>query len=154
MTFSWIGEGDPRLAAVRELFEEYQRGLGVDLGFQGFQAELARLPGKYGPPGGALLLVEEEGRPAACGALWPLSDAVCELKRIYVRPEWRGQSLGRAISEALMERARALGYATVRLDTLRRLAPALTLYRSLGFEEVAPYNFNPEPDIVYLERPL
>jgi GNAT superfamily N-acetyltransferase len=139
---------------AQRLFRIYQEGLGIDLDFQGFEHELATLPGKYGPPGGALVVVYDGEDAIACGALKDLGDGIAEVKRLYVAPSHRGNGLGRTITERLMDRARSMGYHTVRLDTLRRLEAAVSLYRRMGFQEIAPYNFNPEPDIVYLERPL
>ncbi len=144
----------PLTPAARALFQEYADELGVDLCFQCFDDELTTLPGKYGPPAGRLVVVLDEGAPVACGALRPLDDATCELKRIYVKPAYRGRGLGREITARLMDDARDIGYSIVRLDTLRRLLPALKMYEALGFAEIPPYNFNPEPDIVYLERGL
>jgi GNAT superfamily N-acetyltransferase len=154
VTLRWVDRESELAPTARELFSEYQAELGLDLGFQGFQEELAGLPGKYGPPGGALLLVEENGFPAACGAIRDLGEGICEIKRLFVRPAFRRRGLARQISVALIERAQELGYERVRLDTLRRLEGAFDLYLSLGFTEIPPYNFNPEPDIVYLEREL
>ncbi|MFI5386699.1 MAG: GNAT family N-acetyltransferase [Fimbriimonadales bacterium] len=155
MEFVAVGPSDPeRIATSRELFLEYQRELGVDLCFQGFEEELRTLPGKYSPPSGRLLLVYEEGRPIACGALRDLGDGVCEIKRIYVRPEARRRGLARTISNRLLDFGRETGYRTVKLDTLRRLTGAIELYEQLGFRFIEPYNFNPEPDIVYMERTL
>jgi ribosomal protein S18 acetylase RimI-like enzyme len=142
------------IAVVRALFVEYQRELDVDLCFQSFQEELDTLPGKYGPPGGVLYIGSVNGDVAACGALRPLDDGVCEIKRVYVRPGFRRRGIGRKITLRLMEDSAQIGYSVCRLDTLRRLAPALAMYEELGFVETQPYNFNPEPDIVYLERPI
>lgn len=142
---------DPDVA--RALFEEYQAELGVDLEFQSFRDELATLPGKYAPPRGVLYVVFVDGAPAGCGALRPLDD-IAEIKRVYVRPAFRRRGIARELSERLIADAARLGYRAVRLDTLRRLAGPLDLYRSLGFAEIPPYNENPEPDIVYLERTL
>ena len=140
---------------VREMFEEYQTELGIDLCFQGFQDELEGLPGKYGPPRGALMLVLDGEAVAACGALRDLGDDIAELKRLYVRPGYRGSGLGRRVTQVLMDRARELEYRLLRLDTLRTLTAALSLYRSLGFEETEPYNDGAAGlDIVYLERRL
>jgi putative acetyltransferase len=151
----WVQEGNTAgIEHAREMFEEYQTELGIDLCFQGFQEELAKLPGKYGPPGGALLLVYHEEVSIACGALRDLGDGFAELKRLYVRPAYRGVGLGRQITQTLLDRARAFGYVVLRLDTLRRLEPALALYKSMEFTETAPYNENPEDDIVYLQRTL
>lgn len=149
----WIWD-DIDLTVVRELFEEYQTELAVDLCFQGWTEELNGLPGKYAPPSGCLLLIYDGHEPVGCGALRDLGDGVCEMKRLYLRPSQRGSGLGREVSEKLMQRARELGYARIRLDTLRRLVPAIKLYQALGFEEIEPYNYNPEDDIVYFEREL
>ena len=126
----------------------------MDICFLGFHVELAKLPGKYGPPGGALLVVYSGDQPVACGAIRDLGDGFAELKRLYVRSAFRGTGQGREITVSLMDRARAFGYLVLRLDTLRRLEPALALYKALGFTETAPYNENPEDDIVYLELKL
>ncbi len=151
----WVDLRDrTAIDVIRDLFLEYQTELGIDLCFQGFKDELASLPGVYAPPKGALMLVSEGELPLGCGALRDLGDSVAELKRIYVRPSYRGKGLGRSITYALLEEAKRLDYLEVKLDTLRRLESAVSLYRSLGFFEVAPYNFNPEPDIVYMQRSL
>ena len=151
---AWIGPEDARLPQVREMFEEYQTELGIDLCFQGFQEELAGLPGKYGPPRGALMLVHDGEDPVACGAIRDLGDDVAELKRLYVRPGHRGSGLGRRVTVDLMSRARDLRYRLLRLDTLRRLTTAISLYQSLGFSETEPFNDGAGHDIVYLEREL
>lgn len=155
LSFRSVDRGDAALIeTVRTMFREYAQELGIDLCFQGFEEELIHLPGNYGPPGGCLLLGLVAGEAAACGALRDLGDDVCELKRIYVRPAFRGHGGGRTMSQELLRRAEQMGYRAARLDTLARLEPALALYRSLGFREIPPYNYNPEPDIVYFERPL
>jgi GNAT superfamily N-acetyltransferase len=143
-----------QMPLVRDLFREYARELGVDLCFQGFEEELRDLPGKYARPSGVVLLAEWEGEVAACGAIKPLEPEVAEVKRLYVRPAFRGRGISRRLMEALLEEASSLGYRRVRLDTLARLEPALALYRSMEFQEIPPYNFNPEADIVYLERSI
>jgi putative acetyltransferase len=145
---------DPLVEEVRNLFMEYQRELGIDLCFQGFDDELQTLPGKYGPPSGALVLLERDGEIGGCGALYDMGDATCELKRVYVRPAWRGLGLGKKLTQLLLDRARELGYVRARLDTLARLATAVAMYRGFGFYEIEPYNFNPEADIVYMELEL
>jgi GNAT superfamily N-acetyltransferase len=139
------------VALARELFVEYQRAIGVDLCFQGFQAEVAGLPGAYAPPRGRLLLARVDGGPAGCGALRPLSGEAAELKRMWVRPAFRGLGLGRALALALLEAARSEGYARARLDTLPAMTEAQALYRSLGFREVAPYNDNPHPGAIHMD---
>ena len=142
------------VAVARELFIEYQLAIGVDLCFQGFQAEVAALPGAYAPPRGRLLLAWVDGRPAGCGALRPLSGDAAEMKRMWVRPAFRGHGLGRAVALALLEAARAEGYARVRLDTLPVMAEAQALYRSLGFGVVPPYGDNPHPGAIHMELAL
>lgn len=139
------------IATARELFSEYQRAIGVDLCFQGFQAELESLPGAYAPPRGRLLLAWVDGEVAGCGALRPLGGDAAEMKRMWVRPAFRGRGLGRAVAEALLQAARAEGYARVRLDTLPVMTEARALYRSLGFVQVPPYNDNPLPGAIHME---
>jgi ribosomal protein S18 acetylase RimI-like enzyme len=136
------------------LFREYADQLGVDLCFQDFASELNQLPAMYGKPTGCLFLVMRGDRPVGCGALRKLSDGVCEMKRLYIRSEARGANLGRRVAERLVERAAALGYEAMRLDTLVHMAPAQNLYRSLGFREIAAYYSNPLANSVYMELSL
>jgi ribosomal protein S18 acetylase RimI-like enzyme len=151
-------EGDTWLEATRELFREYAASLGIDLSFQGFEAELAQLPGDYAAPGGVLLLALVDGQLAACGALRPMPDAdypnACEMKRLYVRRAFRRFGLGRALAQALLDRATRAGYSTMLLDTLDDMEVARGLYTSLGFEEIPPYYFNPVPGAHYLKVEL
>lgn len=154
---SWVlvdGSRPEDLELTREMFLEYQQELGIDLCFQSFDEELASLPGRYGPPNGCLLLIYSEDELAACGALRPLEEGVCELKRIYVRPAFRRKGIAKQISEKLIDFGRQRGYRLCRLDTLKRLIGAAEMYEGLGFTQTHPYNFNPEPDIVYMELPL
>jgi GNAT superfamily N-acetyltransferase len=142
------------LAAVHALFGEYTRFLDVDLHFQGFEAELAGLPGKYGPPGGALLLAVDGAEACGCVALRSLATAVCEMKRLFVRPSLRGNGLGRALAEAILREAVAKGYAVMRLDTLAKLQGACRLYERLGFRRIGAYYPNPLPGVSYWEIDL
>jgi GNAT superfamily N-acetyltransferase len=142
------------LAEMRTLFREYADSLGVDLGFQGFEAELAGLPGDYSPPRGRLLIAREGTRAVGCAALRPLGSDACEAKRLYVRPEARGTGLGRRLTGALIAEAREIGYARLRLDTLPAMREAIALYRSLGFRPIVPYRFNPVEGALFLEKDL
>ena len=142
------------LEVVRALFSEYAAGLGVDLAFQGFETELAELPGKYAPPAGRLLLAWSGARAVGSIALRPLDAKTCEMKRLYVRPEARGERLGRRLVERLLGEAREAGYARICLDTLPMMAPAQALYESLGFGPTEPYVFNPVPGTKFLALDL
>lgn len=147
--------GADELALVQELFREYAASLAVDLGFQGFEQELAELPGRYAPEHrGALLLVEVDGGCRGCVALRAVDAERCELKRLYVRPAARGLGLGRRLTEEAIACARRLGYARMVLDTLPSMDEARALYRTLGFVETAPYRFNPVPGTSFLELEL
>jgi ribosomal protein S18 acetylase RimI-like enzyme len=136
------------------LFREYAAQIGVDLCFQDFASELQQLPVMYGKPTGCLLLVMQGARPVGCGAFRRLSEDVCEMKRLYIRGEARGLSLGRRVAQRLAEIAAARGYEAMRLDTLADMAAAQNLYRSLGFREIAAYYSNPLSNSVYMELPL
>ena len=142
------------IEAVRALFREYQQFLGVDLCFQGFEQELATLPGRYAPPQGRLLLARDGEQAAGCVALRPLDEGVCEMKRLFVRPDYRGQGLGRLLAVQGVDEATALGYVVMRLDTLETLDRAMRLYTELGFQRRAPYYANPLSGVAYWERAL
>lgn len=146
------------LDATRDIFREYANSLGVDLCFQNFEAELAQLPGDYAPPRGSLLLALVDGRVAGCCALRPLDDVdvpnASEMKRLYVRPAFRGLGLGRELAQAILDEAMRLGYDSVLLDTLDDMEAARALYEDLGFEEIAPYYHNPLPGAHYLKADL
>ena len=148
-------ESPEQVEEARQLFQEYAESLGFSLCFQSFDKEVAGLPGDYSPPNGRLLLVEQDGKVAGCVALHKLSDGVCEMKRLYVRPEFRGKALGRALAERVIQEARALGYTEMRLDTIvGKMDPAIALYRELGFREIPSYRENPITGAIYMELKL
>jgi ribosomal protein S18 acetylase RimI-like enzyme len=141
-----------QIAEIRVLFLEYAESLGFSLCFQGFDQELAGLPGGYAPPEGRLLLASASGRSAGCVALHKLEEGVCEMKRLYVRPAYRGTGLGRTLAEQVITAAQAIGYRRIRLDTVAPvMKDAVELYRRLGFVEIAPYRPNPMPGTLYME---
>lgn len=143
------------LDVARQLFGEYAASLEVELDFQDFSSELASLPGLYAPPAGTLLVAEAEGEVIGCVGLRPLEPpAIAELKRLYVRPAFRGTGAGRALTETALAIARSLGYHRVRLDTLPSMLEARRLYAKLGFREIGPYRYNPVPGTTYMELAL
>ncbi len=146
--------GPQDLEVLRTLFREYVLGLGENLDFQGFEQELATLPGKYAPPAGQMLLARMGDEAMGCVALRPLEGGDSEMKRLYVRPTARGLNLGRQLAEAICNAAREAGYQRICLDTLERLQAALALYRDMGFEEIAPYNDNRLPGVLFLALKL
>jgi len=145
------------VARARELFEEYAASLGISLCFQNFEKELAELPGDYVAPDGRLFLAVENDETAGCVALRRISEEkagerVCEIKRLYVRPAFRGTGLGRKLADTVIQSAREIGYARMRLDTLPgKMDRAIAVYRSLGFSDIEPYYVNPVEDAVFLE---
>jgi putative acetyltransferase len=145
-----------QLEAVKALFREYAGSLGFSLGYQDFEAEMASFPGKYGADkGGALLLASVDGAPAGAVALRRMVPGICEMKRLYVRPAFTGQSLGRKLAEALVAEARTLGYARMRLDTVAdQMQAAVGLYRRMGFVDIPAYYQSPIPGTAYMELVL
>ncbi len=150
----------PQIAQARELFLEYAQSLGFSLCFQNFEQELADLPGDYAPPSGRLLLAEYDAQLAGCVALHKLDSticdsAICEMKRLYLRPQFRGQGLGRLLAEKIIAEARLIGYERIRLDTVEpAMRGAVAMYRKLGFKDIPAYCPNPNPGVLYLELQL
>ncbi|HVN20053.1 MAG TPA: GNAT family N-acetyltransferase [Dongiaceae bacterium] len=151
--FSFVQAETPtQVAQARELFLEYAQSLGFSLCFQNFHKELANLPGDYAPPEGRLLLAEVENQLAGCVALHKLEEDICEMKRLYLRPQFRGKGLGRALADRIIAEARQIGYRRMRLDTVEPvMKDAVAMYRKLGFREVAPYCTNPIAGALYME---
>jgi len=148
-------ESETQISQVRELFLEYAQSLGFSLCFQNFDQELANLPGDYALPDGRLLLAEFEGQLAGCVAVHKLEPGICEMKRLYVRPQFRGKGLGRALAQAILDEARTLGYQRLRLDTVEpAMKDAVGMYRKLGFKEIRPYRVNPMEGTLYMELNL
>jgi len=142
------------IETARVLFVEYQESLGISLCFQNFDAEVASLPGAYAPPEGRLLLAFAGDEPAGCVALRKLEDGIGEMKRLWVRPAFRGLRLGRRLAEAVLSEARVAGYGAVRLDTLPAMREAQALYVSLGFVDIPPYNDHPIEGTRFMEARL
>ena len=148
-------ESPTQIARARELFLEYAESLGFSLCFQNFDEELADLPGDYAPPEGRLLLAEYEAQLAGCVALHKLAPGICEMKRLYLRPPFRGKGLGRILTDRIIAEARRIGYQRMRLDTVEPvMKDAVAMYRKLGFHEIAPYCENPIAGAMYMELQL
>ena len=146
--------GKSDLEEVRSLLREYAAALGFSLEFQDFDGELAGLPGAYAPPNGALLLARDGHETAGCVALRRLAPGTCEMKRLYVRPAWRGRGVGALLVDAILAEARRRGYTRMRLDTVPGMEAAQRLYERLGFRDIAPYTDNPVPGTRFLELEL
>ncbi len=150
-----IAESPDDIAQARDLFQQYGASLGFPLCFQNFEEELATLPGKYASPAGRLLLALIDGAPAGCGALRPFDQDACEMKRLYVRPEYKGQGIGRQLAERLIAEAKLIGYTRMRLDTIpAQMMEASRLYLALGFQEIPPYYKSPQAGTSYMELRL
>jgi putative acetyltransferase len=144
-----------QIALARTLFQEYGASLGFSLCFQNFDKELAGLPGDYAPPLGRLLIAYLDSEAAGCVALHEFEPGTAEMKRLYVRPAFRGKRVGLALAHAIIEAAREIGYQRMRLDTVpSEMADAVKMYQRLGFQEIAPYRANPQPGTLYMELDL
>lgn len=146
--------GQDKLEEVKQLFLEYVQSLKIDLAFQDFETELKTLPGKYGPPDGALILSSVEGKASGCIALRKISDDVCEMKRLYVRDQYRGVGIGRKLIARIIQEALKHNYRYMRLDTLSIMETALNLYQSFGFYDIEPYIYNPIAGARFMELKL
>ena len=144
-------ESEKDLEIVRELFKEYAKSLGFDLSFQDFKKELADLPGDYAPPFGCILLAKDKEQITGCVALRKMDENICEMKRLYVRKDFRGKGIGKELSVAIIENAREMGYTYMRLDTVPAMKQAIALYQSLGFKEIQPYRYNPIEGATFME---
>jgi len=148
-------QSEEEISYARELLHEYVAWLGINLCFQNFDGEVASLPGEYAPPSGRLLLADEHDRIAGCIALRQIGEGICEMKRLYVRPEFQGKGFGRALAERVIGDAREIGYQQMRLDTLPgKMDHAIALYRSLGFKEIPAYYNNPVVGVTFMELTL
>jgi ribosomal protein S18 acetylase RimI-like enzyme len=145
---------DKDLEIVKTLLVEYVNSLDFELVFQNFEEELRNLPGEYAAPEGCLLLAKYQDQPAGCVALRKLSDSICEGKRLYVRPQFRGLKIGRKLVEAIIAEARRIGYSSIRGDTVPSMQIAQALYASLGFKEIEPYCRNPVEGAIFIELVL
>jgi GNAT superfamily N-acetyltransferase len=147
-------ETTEHFASARELFEEYARSLDFDLGFQDFTQELTNLPGAYAPPDGCILLAAHEEQIVGCVALRRWDETVCEMKRLYMKPELKARGIGRSLAQTIILKARVLGYKRMRLDTLSSMPAANQLYASLGFRPIEPYRYNPLEGAQFFELTL
>ncbi|MGA2476415.1 MAG: GNAT family N-acetyltransferase [Terriglobia bacterium] len=147
-------ETPEEIEEVRRLLREYEASLGVSLCFQGFERELAELPGEYAPPGGRLWMALRADQAVGCVALRRIDDETCEMKRLYLRAGFRGRGAGRLLAVAIIGEARKIGYQKMRLDTLAEMREARTLYESLGFKRIEPYYHNPMQGVIFMELKL
>lgn len=150
-----VGSGaTDQVESAKQLFLEYANSLNFSLCFQNFDKELAGLPGEYSPPSGRLVLAFEDGKLAGCVALRKIDNDICEMKRLYMRPAFRARGIGRRLATKIVEEAQEIGYLTMRLDTTPSMKEAISLYRSLGFEEIESYRYNPLPGTLFMELKL
>jgi putative acetyltransferase len=153
ITVIQVTQGD-ELLYVRALFEEYAASLNFNLCFQGFKEELANLPGNYAPPEGRMLLALHSSEPAGCVGLQRFEERICEMKRLYVCPRFRGLGIGRTLAETIISEARKIGYKRMWLDTVPSMREAQLLYQSIGFKDVGPYRYNPIYGTRFMELAL
>lgn len=147
-------ESEKDFSEIRELILEYAESLAFNLGFQDFEEEFRDIPGHYAPPGGRLILAVLDEETVGCVALKPLDEGTCEMKRLYVRPQYRRRGVGKKLAEAIIEDARKIGYGSMRLDTVPEMKAAIALYRSLGFKVIEPYRYNPIEGALFMELVL
>ena len=144
-------ETQEQVKDAKALFLEYAKSLNFDLCFQDFDKELASLPGDYTPPEGRLLIAMQNNQVAGCVALRKFEDNICEMKRLYVKPEFRGMKIGKLLAERILEEAKSIGYKKMYLDTVPSMKEAIQLYKNLGFNEINPYRYNPQPGAIFME---
>lgn len=142
------------IKVAKELFTEYATSLEINLDFQDFERDFQDLPGEYAPPFGRLILAYYNKLSAGCVALKKLTNEICEMKRLYVKPEFRGKGIGKKLTEKIIYEAKGIGYLKMRLDTISSMKPAITIYRSFGFYEIEPYYDNPVKEALYFELDL
>ena len=143
-----------QIKIAKELFREYAESLEINLDFQDFEREFKELPGEYGPPSGRLFLAYYNTKPAGCVALKKMTNEICEMKRLFVRPEFRGKGIGKIFTKKIILEAKVIGYSKMRLDTISSMKAAVQIYRSFGFYETEPYYDNPVSDAIYFELEL
>ncbi len=149
-----VKEKDENTEHVKNLFKEYASSLGFDLSFQNFEEELSKLPGDYSAPKGCLLLAIHNDKISGCVALRYIDDNICEMKRLYVKPEFRGLGIGKKLALAVIEKGKTLNYKYMRLDTIEFMKQAIKLYESLGFYEIEAYRYNPIKETRFMELNL
>jgi len=155
MNFTFIqADTTKHFTDVRSIFSEYQNYIGIDLCFQDFQTELDKLPGKYSSPQGCIILVYDKEICIGCVALRPITNSICEMKRLFVKPEYQGKKIGKELTRRIIKKAVEIGYSKMRLDTLATMKTAIRIYTQAGFKEIAPYYDNPMKNVKYFEYKL